>query len=260
MIVRPRVIPVLLLDNQSLVKTVKFANPYYLGDPINAVKIFSEKGVDELCILDISATKEEKHPDFDLLAEIATEAFMPLSYGGGIRDIDDVKRLIKMGFEKVIFNSALISNAELVKKAVQYLGSQSVIASIDYKKNILGKPICYIQDGSKKTKYTPQQLANLSESYGVGEIILQSIDNDGMMNGYDIECIKNISDQSDIPVVACGGAKDINSIKQVLELGNAHAVAAGSMFVYYGKKKAVLINVPTDDDFINKGVYYERGL
>lgn len=259
MIIRPRIIPVLLIDNQSLVKTIKFKNPNYLGDPINATRIFNEKAVDELCILDISASRELKGPDFKMLKDIAEEAFMPLSYGGGINSLEDAKTILKMGYEKVVFNTSSINNTEMIKNLINEVGSQSVVVSIDFKKSLLSKK-CFIRNGSVKTSHTPLELAKMMQRLGVGEIILQAIDNDGMMNGYDIETIKEVSQGVSIPVIACGGASSIQNLREALSLGGASAVAAGSLFVYYGKKKAVLINYPDETTLFEKGVYYERNL
>ena len=252
---RPRIIPCLLLQNQGLVKTIKFSNPKYLGDPINAVKIYNEIGVDELCLIDITATKENKEPDFQMLSSIATEAFMPLSYGGGITNLEQIRKLFYIGFEKIILNTALIRNPELVKEASKHAGSQSIVASIDVKTEFLGKQYCYICDGNEKIKINPIELAKKAESLGAGEILLNSMNCDGMMQGYDVELVKQVSNSVNIPVIACGGAGNISDIKQVLYNGSADAAAAGSMFVYFGKKKAVLINFPSEQEFLEAGVY-----
>ncbi|MBH1942055.1 imidazole glycerol phosphate synthase subunit HisF [Mobilitalea sibirica] len=252
---RPRVIPCLLLKDQGLVKTIKFTSPNYLGDPINAVKIFNEKGVDELCLLDITASREGKGPDFDFLLSIATEAFMPMSYGGGITSFEQIKKLFYIGFEKVILNTALIRNPSLISEASKYVGKQSIVASIDVKTELLGKKYCYILDGTERIKINPIDLAKNAEQLGAGEILINSINNDGTMQGYDIELIKQVSNSVSIPVIACGGASNVTDIKRVLTEGEAHAAAAGSMFVYFGKKKAVLINFPSEQEFIAEGVY-----
>ncbi|MCY1151252.1 MAG: AglZ/HisF2 family acetamidino modification protein [Sphaerochaetaceae bacterium] len=252
---RPRIIPCLTMINRGLVKTVKFKNPRYLGDPINTVKIFNGKYVDELCILDITASKEKKSPDFEYLKEIASEAFMPLSYGGGITSIDEIEKLFYMGYEKVILNTSIINNPKLIKEAVRIAGSQSIVASIDIKKDLLSKYNCYISDGQIRIKESPQELVKKVEDLGVGEILINSISNDGMMKGYDVELVNLISTSVQIPVIACGGAKDIYDIKKVLEDGSAHAAAAGSMFFYYGKQKAVLITVPSEEELFNFDIY-----
>ncbi len=251
MFLRPRVIPLLLIDEQNLVKTIRFKEPRYLGDPINAVKIFNGKGVDELCVLDISASKKNKQPDYEYLKDIAGEAFMPLSYGGGITNVEQIKRIFYMGYEKVIINTSFYSNPELITEASKYAGNQSVVVSIDVRTDIWGKQYCYSTDGSVKTKCKPAEAAIIAENLGAGELIVNSINNDGMMCGYDIELIREVSESVNIPVIACGGAKDVSDIRKVLTEGKAHAAAAGSMFVYYGREKAVLITAPSEQELIN---------
>lgn len=252
---RPRIIPSLLINDKNLVKTIQFKNPTYLGDPINAVKIYNEKKVDELCVLDITAHKNEI--DFDFLHDIATEAFMPLSYGGGINSLDEAKKLYRLGFEKLILNTAVVENPELVKKLVQYAGAQSIVASIDVKKELFGKENCYILCGKKKIKIRAEEMAKMVERLGVGEIFLNSINRDGKMQGYDLELVKRVTAAVNIPVVACGGAGDIDDLRKVIYEGGAHAAAAGSIFVYYGVKKAVLINYPTEQELIARDIFKE---
>lgn len=252
---RPRIIPVLLIDDRDLVKTIQFGKRTYLGDPVNAVKIFNIKGIDEMAILDISATKNNKEPDFSILEDIASQAFMPLSYGGGITNIEQIRKLLYIGFEKIVLNSALIRNPELVKEAVALAGSQSIVASIDAKKDDDGKYVCVINDGQEKILKAPEEMARFAEKLGVGEIFLNSIDRDGMMNGYDIELVKSVVDAVSIPVTACGGAKGIYDLKNVLHNGHAHAAAGGSMFVFWGRLKAVLITAPTEAELIENGIY-----
>lgn len=248
---RPRVIPCLLIHNKNMVKTKCFKNPNYLGDPINAVKIYNEKMVDELCVLDI--TRNRKGIDFDYLYSIATEAFMPLSYGGGIETIDQVKQLFRIGFEKVVINTSLVRNPVLISQIVSYAGSQSIVASIDVKKTIFGKQRCFIHCGSKNSGISPINLAKRAEKLGVGEIFLNSIDCDGMMKGYDLKLIHEISENIRIPLIACGGAGRFSDLKKAIEAG-ANAVAAGSIFVYYGEKRAVLIHYPDEDEMIKAGL------
>ena len=257
MFTRPRIIPVLLVDDRDLIKTINFQNPTYLGDPVNAVKIFNRKGIDELSILDIGATKRGKEPDFELLRDIASEAFMPLSCGGGITTVDQVRELLAIGYEKVVINTSLVKNPEMVKRAIQLFGSQSIVASIDAKID-RGEYVCAIHDGQEIVKISPLTLARNAEEMGVGEIILNSIDKDGMMDGYDIELVKNITQAVGIPVTACGGAGNIHDLKKVLDDGGAHAAAGGSMFVYYGKLKAVLITAPTENELTEAGIYKEN--
>lgn len=252
---RPRIIPCLSLKDGGLVKTIKFSNPRYLGDPINAVKIFNGKGVDELCILDITATAENKGPDFDLLRHIASEAFMPLSYGGGIENISQIEKLFYIGYEKVIINSSFILKPQLVKNASSLVGSQSVVVSIDVKNDLLGRRACYINNGKVKIKEDPVSLAIKAEEQGAGEILLNSITYDGTMEGYDIKLVREVADAVSIPVIACGGARNNNDFKRVIQEGGAHAAAAGSLFVYYGAQKAVLITAPDEKDLLEIGVY-----
>lgn len=251
---RPRIIPCLTMIDRGLVKTTQFKKPRYLGDPVNSVKIFNGKGVDELCILDIRATANGKSPDFEYLKDIASEAFMPLSYGGGITKLSEIEKLFYIGYEKVIINTALIEGPELIKEAAQFAGNQSIVASIDVKTDLFGRRHVYTRSGEMKAKYSPIELAKFAESLGAGEILLNSISNDGMMKGYDLDLIKEISNAVEIPVVACGGAKDATDLKLALDAG-AHGVAAGSMFVYYGKQKAVLINMPEEKELIKIGIY-----
>ena len=251
---RPRIIPTLLIDDRDLIKTVQFGKRTYLGDPVNAVKIFNRKRIDELSILDIGATKNQKEPDYEILKDIASEAFMPLSYGGGITSLDQVQELLKIGYEKVVLNTAFVRKPELVTKSAELFGSQSIVASIDAKKNN-SEYKCYISDGVEETKWNPVDLAREAERLGAGEIIINSIDNDGMMNGYDINLVKSVADVVSIPVIAIGGAGGIKDLKMVLQEGHAHAAAGGSMFVYYGKLKAVLITAPSEEELTVAGIY-----
>lgn len=236
-----RVIPVLLLQDKGLVKTIKFNNPKYVGDPINAVKIFNEKEVDELIFLDINATKDKKKPSFELLEKITSECFMPICYGGGINNIQDIKTIISLGVEKVCVNSFASENPYFIKDASDKFGSSTIVASIDVKKNIWGKYEVYINGGTKNTKKDPLELAVNYEKMGAGEILINSIDRDGTQKGYDINLIKSISSNVNLPVIACGGAGSFNDIKKVINEGNVSA-AAGSLFVFQGEHRAVLIN------------------
>lgn len=255
MYIRPRLIPCLSLKNCGLVKTTKFSNPRYLGDPINTVKIFNGKGVDELCLLDITASSENRGPDFEYLKDIASEAFMPLSYGGGITTLDEIKKLFYIGYEKVILNTSFVLNPNLITEAVKFAGSQSIVVSIDVKNEFFGKKSCYIKDGTTKINIDPITLAKQAEQLGVGEILLNSITLDGTMKGYDIDFVKNVTSAVSIPVIACGGAGSVADFKKVLNNGGAHAAAAGSLFVYYGREKAVLITVPEEEVLIEMGIY-----
>ena len=260
MLCRPRLIPCLSIIDRGLVKTTKFADPCYLGDPINAIKIFNNKGVDELCILDIRATQKNQGPDFEHLKDMASEAFVPLSYGGGITTMQQIEKLFYIGYEKIILNTAAFQNPQLVTQAAKQAGSQSIVVSIDVKSDIFREKVCFTVCGTQKTKTHPVEMAKQAEQLGAGEILLTSIDQDGTMAGYDIELIRQVSQAVCVPVIACGGAKDIYDLKKVLTDGNAHAAAASSMFVYYGRKKAVLITVPSEVELEEIGIYknYDR--
>lgn len=254
MLIRPRIIPVLLIDDGDLVKTRRFADPVYLGDPVNAVKIFNIKNVDEMAILDISASRLGKEPDYGLLEDIASQAFMPLSYGGGIVSADQALKLLSIGYEKVILNTALVETPSLIEEVSSRVGSQSVVASIDAVRKGDGYA-CAIEDGTRMVDISPVELAKRAESLGAGEIIINSVDEDGMMQGYDEELVKSVSSAVSIPVIACGGAASLDDLKRALTECDAHAVAAGSLFVFYGKLKAVLITFPHEDDLIEAGIY-----
>ena len=243
-----RVIPCLLLSDNGLVKTVKFKDKTYVGDPINAVKIFNEKEVDELIFLDIDATKERKEPPYELIRDIASECFMPFCYGGGVKSIDQIRKLNAAGAEKIAINSAIFYDTNFIKEAVNIFGSSTIVASIDYKKNIFGKTYVYINNGKKSIKKHPVDYAIEMEQLGVGEIMLNSIDRDGMMKGLDLEIIEEISNTVSIPVIACGGVGSLNDISAGFSKGNASAVAAGSFFVFQGKRRAVLISYPTEEE------------
>lgn len=242
---KTRVIPCLLLKDKGLVKTIKFKDPKYVGDPINAVRIFNEKEVDELVFLDISASLEGRKPNFKVIGDIAAQTFMPLGYGGGIRDIEDIKTLFSIGVEKVVINSAAIDNPDIIKQASNVAGSQSIVISIDVKKNLWGKYEVYVHSGQVRTKLNPVEWAKKVESLGAGEIFLNAIDKDGTMSGYDIDLIKQVSSSVNIPVVACGGAGSLNDFLEAVKEGGASAVSAGSFFVFHGKHRAVLITYPS---------------
>lgn len=254
MFTRPRIIPVLLYDDRDLIKTINFKDRTYLGDPVNAVKIFNRKGIDELSVLDIGATKNHREPDFELLKDIASEAFMPLSCGGGITNLEQVHELLAIGYEKVVINSELVRNPKLITESAEAFGSQSIVASIDAK-IIKGQYHCVINDGQEVTDKIPVELAREAERLGAGEIIINSVDRDGMMQGYDIELVRSVADAVKIPVTAIGGAGGIADLKKVLDEGHAHAAAGGSMFVYYGRLKAVLITAPSETELKNAKIY-----
>jgi len=239
-----RIIPCLQLINESLVKTIKFSNPGYIGDPINTVRIFNELEVDELCFLDIRATVENRQPNFKILAEIANECFMPLAYGGGIKDAETAKQILSIGFEKIVLNTAAMKTPNLVSEIASYSGSQSVIGSIDIKKNFFGKYLVYINDGTQKTEMDPVLYAQKMQELGAGELLITSIDRDGTWNGFELEIIKKITDVVKIPVIANGGAGSLEHISDAVKKANASAVALGSMVVYQKKGLGVLVNFP----------------
>ena len=238
-----RIIPCLLIRGNKLVKTTKFKNDVYIGDPVNAARIFSDKEVDEIIILDIEATKEKRAPNYELIAEIAGECFMPLTYGGGITNVDQVRKLIRSGIEKVVINSYAYLSTQLIAEAVGIFGSQAVVGGIDVKKKILGSYQLMSTSATIAIDISlGEHVYNLVEA-GVGELFINSIDRDGQMLGYDLELIKKVVKSVNIPVIACGGAGKLDHLKEALNYGLS-GVAAGSMFVYHGKHKAVLINYP----------------
>ena len=244
----PRVIPCLLLKNSGLVKTQAFRNPVYVGDPVNAVKIFNEKEVDELIFLDIMATIENRRPNFGLISDIASECFMPFGYGGGIRRLEDAEELFKIGVEKIILNSIAAEDPPFVRKVSDLYGSQSVVISIDVKRTLLRKYEVHTRGGRHNSKHDPVNYAKMMEEMGAGEIFLNSIDRDGTGTGFDLELIHNVSSRISIPLVACGGAGKIGDFREAIEKGGASAVSAGSMFVFHGKHRAVLITCPGRDE------------
>jgi imidazole glycerol-phosphate synthase subunit HisF len=243
-----RVIPVLLLKGNGLYKTVQFKNPVYIGDPINAVKLFNDKEVDELCFLDIEASKNKKEPNYELLAKIIDEAFIPFGYGGNITNVEQVRKLLKMGIEKVVINTAAFENKNLIPELYQRFGASTIVAAVDVKKNLFGKYELYSHDGTKSQKGNVYEYCEQLEKAGAGELLVNSIDRDGKMNGYDINLIKEIANRVGIPVIACGGAGNLGHISDCSTQTNAAAFAAGSLFVYHGPHKAVLINYPTQKE------------
>lgn len=245
---RPRVIPCLLLKGKGLVKTVRFQNPTYIGDPINAVRIFNDKEVDELIFLDITASIERRPPPFEFISKITGECFMPLSYGGGIRKIEDVKTILSLGVEKVCINNYAVEDPAFVRAAADLAGSSSVVIALDVKKNFRGQYEVFTHSGTKPTGLDPVQWAVEMEKMGAGELLLNSIDRDGIMQGYDIELIRQVAEAVSVPVIACGGAGKISDLAEAVHEGKVSAVAAGSMFVFHGKHRAVLINFPTPQE------------
>jgi cyclase len=247
---KSRVIPVLLLRNGGLVKGQRFKDHVYIGDPINAVKIFNEKEVDELVFLDIAATSQGADPDFDLLADVSSQAFMPISYGGGITSPGMVEKLLKLGTEKAVINTSAFDDLDLIRDSSSIAGSQSIVVSIDVHRNMFGRYHVRTQNGRKKTKLNPVDYAKAVEEAGAGEIILCSINNEGMGIGYDLDLVNSVSAAVDIPVVASGGAGTLQHFKSAVANG-ASAVAAGSMFCFHGKHRAVLITYPTYQELEN---------
>jgi cyclase len=243
--VQTRVIPCLLLRNLGLVKTRRFKDPVYVGDPINAVRIFNDKEVDELVFLDITATVEGKRPPFELLAKVASQCFMPLCYGGGVRSLEDMAQLYEIGIEKVALNTQAVRDPALVRAASARFGAQSVIVSIDVKKSFFGKYEVVIEGGRRRTGIDPVCFAADMEAHGAGELLLNSVDRDGMMEGYDLELIRRVTVAVGIPVVACGGAGKTADLAAAVAKGGASAAAAGSLFVFQGPRRAVMINYPT---------------
>lgn len=238
---RKRIIPCLLLQNQSLVKTISFKKPKYIGDALNTVRIFNELEVDELIFLDFRASQKKAKPNYELLKNIAGECFMPLAYGGGIESLDQAKKIIEIGFEKIIINSAAYENKQLITKISHELGSQSVIASIDVKKNFFGKYSSYSNSGKKKENNNPFEWAKELERLGAGEIMITSINKEGTWSGYDLELKKRILNQVNIPIIGHGGAGSLEDIDELFKIG-ASAAAIGSMVVYQKKGMGVLIN------------------
>ncbi|MBS9442724.1 AglZ/HisF2 family acetamidino modification protein [Photorhabdus heterorhabditis] len=240
---RHRVIPVLLFNNDGLQKGRIFKNHRYIGDPINAVKIFNNKEVDELVLLDIEASVKNREINFDILKEIASEAFMPLSYGGGIKNIKDIEKIFSIGFEKIILNTSAVNNPKLIQEASSLFGSQSIVVSIDVKKNFIGKYIIYTKSGTQKCTLNFKEHIRNIENLGAGEIILTSINNEGTKKGFDTILIKEASHFTNIPIVISGGAGSFNHIRDAINSG-AQASAIGTMFTFYGPNDGILLTYP----------------
>lgn len=247
---RARVIPCLLLSENGLVKTKRFKNPIYVGDPINAVRIFSEKEVDELVVLDIDASREGREPNYELIAEIAGECFMPVAYGGGIRTLDQVQKIIRSGVEKIVINSVALERSEIISTTADMCGSQAVVAGIDVRKAFIGGYKVMAKSATVQAKIKLDEHVRQVVEAGAGEIFLNNIDCDGMMSGYDLELIKQVAGITNVPVTVCGGAGTLNHLRQAITEAGASAVSAGSMFVFHGKHRAVLINYPSNIDAI----------
>ncbi len=243
----PRIIPCLLVQNKGLVKTTKFKDPKYVGDPINAVKIFNEKEVDELIVVDIDASREGREPDYKMIENLAVECRMPFCYGGGIKTVEQAQKIFSLGVEKIAISSIAIENPDIVSKLAERVGNQSVVIVLDVKKKIFGgKYELYTHNGTKPTGIDPVSFAVKMQNLGAGEIVVNSIDQDGVMKGYDMNLINNIRDAVNIPLTVMGGAGIINDIGDVIQQHGIIGVAAGSLFVFKGKFRAVLINYPTN--------------
>ncbi|MBZ0183565.1 MAG: AglZ/HisF2 family acetamidino modification protein [Melioribacteraceae bacterium] len=242
---RPRVIPVLLLKNLGLVKSIKFKNHRYIGDPINAVKIFNDKKADELVFLDITASSENRLISLDFVNKVGDEANMPFGVGGGIKSIQDIRKVLENGAEKVVLNTIACEKPSFIKEAADTFGASTIVVCLDVKKNLFGKHEVVFMNSKKKLKENVIEFAQKVADYGAGEIIVQSVDRDGTYEGYDIELIKKVSEAVTIPVVALGGAKEYGDFSVAAKEGFASAVAAGSLFVYHGPRRAVLINFPS---------------
>jgi cyclase len=241
---RPRIIPVLLLKNRGLYKSISFKNHRYIGDPINAVKIFNDLKADELVFLDILASKEARTISLEFIKNVGEEANMPFAVGGGITTLEQIKAIIAAGAEKVVINTNAALDPDFIRSASETFGSSTIVVCIDVKKKFFDKEQTWIFGGKKATGINPVEFAQQIEDKGAGEIIIQSIDRDGTMTGYDIPLVRKISEVVKIPVVALGGAGNNRHLRQVYKEGYANGLAAGSLFVYHGAKNGILINYP----------------
>jgi cyclase len=242
----PRIIPCLLVHNKGLVKTTRFKEPKYVGDPINAVKIFNEKEVDELIVVDIDASREEKEPDYKMIENLAAECRMPFCYGGGIKSVEQAQHIFSLGVEKIAISSLAVENPTIITEIAERVGNQSVVVVMDVKKKAFSsKYEIYLHNGTKATGLDPVIFAVEMQKLGAGEIVVNSIDNDGVMKGYDLSLIQKIRDKINIPLTVMGGAGSIADIGELIEQHGIIGAAAGSIFVFKGKYRAVLINYPT---------------
>jgi imidazole glycerol-phosphate synthase subunit HisF len=246
-----RVIPCLLYNGSGLIKTIQFNNPVYIGDATNAIRIFNEKEVDELILLDVRASVKKLKPNLELIKRISSECFMPLCYGGGISSVEDIKNIISVGVEKVSINSKAVESPSFIKYAAKMFGSSTIVVCIDYKKNFWGKVVVTAKGGRIKSRNSPIEFAQLMEDMGAGELVINSIDKDGTMSGYDLDMLEKITTKVNIPVIALGGAGKVEHFFDAYNKTQVAAVAAGSMFVFQGKHKAVLINYPDKSLFLN---------
>lgn len=245
---RPRIIPSLLIHDNGLIKTVNFKNPKYVGDPINAVKIFNEKAVDELAIFDIDATVFGKEPNYSLIERLASQSMMPLCYGGGVKTVEQAQRIFSLGIEKIALSSAVLHNPKLISDISERVGAQSVIVVLDVKKKMLGGYEVYTHNGKKATGINPFKFVEEAQRLGAGEIVINSIDRDGLMKGYDMDLIAKVREKISLPMTVLGGAGSLEDIEKVINRHGVIGVAAGSLFVFKGPYKAVLINYPTQTE------------
>lgn len=246
---RPRIIPCLLVHNKGLVKTTKFRDPKYVGDPINAVKIYNEKEVDELMVLDIDASKERRGPDFTLIRNLAVECRMPFCYGGGVTTVEEAKKIINLGAEKVAVSTSALEDPSILDKIGKAIGVQSVVVILDVKKRkLFGGYDIYFKNGKEKSKQELKEFILKIEEIGIGELVINSIDNDGVMQGYDLKLASYVREISQSPITFVGGAGKLEDIKELISRFKIIGAAAGSLFVFKGKYKAVLINYPNQKE------------
>ena len=245
---RPRIIPCLLVHEKGLVKSVNFKNHKYVGDPINAVRIFNEKEVDELMVIDIDASVENREPDYKKIENLAADCRMPLCYGGGVKTVEQAQRIFSLGVEKIAVSSAIIEDPDFITRMAEKVGTQSVVAVLDVKKKLLGGYEVYTHNGKKKTGKNPVEFAKELEKLGIGEIVINSIDNDGVMKGYDMGIIEKVRETVSIPMTVLGGAGSLEDIKQLIKKFGIIGASAGSLFVFKGVYKAVLINYPSREE------------
>ncbi len=244
---RPRIIPCLLVKNGGLAKTVQFDKPKYVGDPINAVRIFNEKEVDELIVMDIDASAQAREPDYALIKHLAAECRMPLCYGGGVKTVGQIQKIISLGVEKVALSSAAIGTPELISDAAARVGSQSIVVVMDVKKKglISGRYEIFTHNGTQSTGLHPVDFAKRAEALGAGEVVVNSIDRDGVMEGYDLDLIAQVRGAISLPMTVMGGAGTLKDIAALIDSFGLIGAAAGSLFVFKGKYRAVLINYPS---------------
>lgn len=247
MAIIPRVIPCLLLDQGAFVKTIGFRRRQYIGDPVNVINLFNQFEADEIVLLDIAATPSRRRPQFHLIEELAQECWVPLTYGGGIKALDDIARILRLGVEKVVLNTAIRAEPTLITEAASEFGSQAIVAAVDVKRRLLGGYGVYVNGGRRRVATDLAGHARRLEELGAGELFVNLIDRDGTMKGFDLEPIREVSAAVRIPVVACGGAGERSHLMEAITLGGASAVAAGSIFVYQNRERGVLINFPERD-------------